>query len=585
MKINVLRQLLIPWLLLFVAIIAAIVVGGVKYHIDIQSSKHFIPVLGFLVFICFFLNFNTVSRAGIWIAYSVPKYLQPKSGNWVKVSVTTIAVVAIFYLIGQLSWVPLFWQGFVIPGVFTVGLIVILRSFLGPVLSFSSRVTFTRLTAIFLSVPIFAVVPVSGTFLGGLILKAYLASRSEPGFIAPASAAILEKKIQNKEKIDETVVDEDSALNIENPKSERGQKYKELALAKKPCLEDSKEIHAALQPKTSDELLYWAIKASSCTSMKSVIGMTKMVDIMMKAKNPKVRAAAISAMPRFGQEDVRRVGYLLVKRLSDKEAPEVIEATATVLFRLGENEYKWTMSRLKDLLGHPVLYRISGEVLVKVLKRSDVVIDYIVKSLPEKGPSQIRAAGMICSLPTKDRIAFTPYVQEIVAAIKTGEKSDPAKAALDCLGESGVKAIREEVVQSKILNKSVAARTLYEMDIEHSKEALETMGGCAGDSNTDVRKWCSQGLGKVGALALPKIVELLRSSNDDFKKAGEQALLSFQDPLGKQELLKLRSENSGWMVNQKRLQMAKAIDSALLRIKDAEGPVESEIVTDKAKSN
>jgi hypothetical protein len=55
------------------------------------------------------------------------------------------------------------------------------------------------------------------------------------------------------------------------------------------------------------------------------------------------------------------------------------------------------------------------------------------------------------------------------------------------------------------------------------------------------------------------------------KASGNNALNFFDDPVAKSELARVRAENSGWMANQQKLQVAKAVDKALIKILQDEG--------------
>ncbi|MNT28322.1 hypothetical protein D3C72_1640010 [compost metagenome] len=86
------------------------------------------------------------------------------------------------------------------------------------------------------------------------------------------------------------------------------------------------------------------------------------------------------------------------------------------------------------------------------------------------------------------------------------------------------------------------------------------------DSDEEVRNSCSQILGKVGAEAVPIIMELLTSTDPQSKASAANAFKYFKDPKAKEELLKVRSKNSGWMASQKNLEVARSIDKALMNM-------------------
>jgi HEAT repeat protein len=563
MKMNVLRHLVLPWFLLFLFTVAAIVVLGVDFNLEAKHHEYYFGALGLGIFLCLVANFRTLSKAGIWIAHSLPSSLRRSPWGWIFRAVLAAGVAFGFYMIGQLPWIPLIWQAAVIPGVFTIALFVGIWSLMGPILTWCSQIAFSRFSAFILSLPVFVLVPVTAVFLGQMILTAYRDSRPESFLtraaeLSPSGPATVAEPVATAAP---------SAKDLEVPaSSETAQEFQAMATAGKSCADSTKEISAALTSNGPEDVVYWAIRAVKCTDMKSVIGMTKLAKIMMDHSSGKVRAAAIRAMPRFGHEDVRRVGYLLVKRIGEKEPPEVIEAAASVLARLGVEETKWATKRLTALLDTSKTSGIAAKVLVHDLKRDDLVAEYVSQHLTEEGPGRARAITMICSLPVASRAVAVPAISHVVASIKTGDDDDPAIDALECLGTAGFEAIRKEVLSPERLQKPLAARALAEISVKDNPEALETAKTCARDSNAEVRGWCSQTLGRIGAPALPQILDLLKSSDRDLKASGNNALNFFDDPVAKNELVRVRAENSGWMANKQKLQVAKAVDKALIKI-------------------
>lgn len=574
MKINVIRNLILPWIVFFILAIAAIVVAGSKFYIQPEDHPYYLLGLAVGVLLCLALNIRTFSKAGIWIAHSLPSSLRFSSRPWLLRAVLAAIAALAFFLIGQFSWMPLFWNAFIIPLVFTITLFIGVWSLMGPILTWASKVSFSRVAAFFVSLPVFALVPLTAAFLGQTVVKAYLDSRPELiAMQAMAAEPDLSAEPAGKAKKDLANAEAVPA------DSEDAKKFKDLALSGKACYENTKEIQAALQPKGPDDTVYWAARAVKCSEMRSVVALPRLVDIMIGHSNAKVRAAAIRAMPRFGYENVRRISYLLVKRLSEKESPEVIDAAAYVLSRLGEDERKWATNRLKNLLDSSSTSKISAKVLISELKRDDLVVEYISESLSGVAGDRDKAVAMICLLPKAQRVVAEPHIQNVVASIKTGSEGDQAMEALSCLGRPGLQAIRQEVVEPQVLEKPVAARALAEMDVEIApEEALETADRCVRDDNEQVRKWCSQSLGKIGAPALPKILDLLKSSETELKKAGRNALVFFDDPNAKKQLEKVRADNSGWMANKTKLQIAEAVSTALIKI-EAEG-LQKDLETD-----
>ncbi len=561
MKINVLRNLLLPWLAFFLIGLFAFVFVGVQFHVIAKEHPLYPVLMAAGAVICLFLNLRTLQKAGIWVAYSLPLSLRFTTMWWFLRAVLAVAVAYAAHAIGQLSWVPLFWHAFVIPAVFAVALFVLVRSLLGPILKWSANISFGRAFTFILSIPIFFVVPVTVSFLGETIVKAYQASRPElvkqSGFLEPLV-------------IPKVPVAEAPSL-VPEAKSELAIELRGYAEGGRSCAEAQKKIRAALDERGSEETAYWAARAVKCAEMKSVVALPKLVDLMLRHKSPLVRAAAIRAMPRFGQENVQRLGYLLVKKISDKEDPVVIEAAADVLAPTGENERKFTITRLKSLLDSPKAGPLAAQVLSVDLKREDVVAEYVAENLATAGAGRQRAIGMVCSLSKANQALVEPQLESIVAAVTTGTKEDPAVQALDCLGKSGYQAIRKEVLEPTKLDKTVAARALADMETAKTQpETLETVETCSRDENEDVRKSCSRSLGRIGEPALPKIIDLLESSDPALKDAGKHALGYFDDPAAKDELRKIRAENSGWMATRKKLQIAEAVEMALIKIENTE---------------
>jgi HEAT repeat protein len=581
MKMNIRGWLLAPWVVLFTVVIASIVVAGSKYHIDLRTTKYSIVALIIGILICAYFNFKTITRAGIWISYSVPKNLKPSSWQWLMRVLFAVFVAISFYNIGQISWVPLYWQGFILPIALSLSLLFIITSILSPILIWCANLPFTRFAALMGSSPVLIVLPLSGIFMGDMILRSYEASLPKP-LLMKYKVSLDSTDSTDKEKSEKDLkslhsknVDarsEASLNNLLDPKSERAKRFKVLALSNSSCADEAVSIQSALHERNPDDVVYWATRAVGCANLRPMSAMTKLVDIMLKHGNSEVRASAIRAMSKFKTEIVQNVGYLLVKQINERHPPEIIEAASYVYSRLGGTEYNITMRKLKLLLIHPTLSRPIADIMVRVMNREDLIFEYIVTSLNESSesnertPIKMSAVAMVCSLPKKSLDLLVPHVSSILALVDKGDRNDPAKMALDCMGNSGINAIREEIKTPKILPRVAAARVLSQMDIRNSKEALDTVSSCVYDSDEEMRKICSTSLGKVGVAALPKIIELMSASKDEYKKYGEQALNSLEDPSAKQDLLAIRARNSGWLATQKKLHLVRSIDTTLVRI-------------------
>jgi HEAT repeat protein len=568
MKINVIRNLILPWLLFFVIAIVAIVVTGIHFPAVLRDQQLAAGAIGLGLLLCLFANIRTLKKAGIWIAHSLPSSLRYNSRPWILRALYAAGVALVFFMVGQLPWVPLIWQAFVIPAVFSITLFVGIWSLMGPILTWASRISFSRTVAFLVSLPIFALVPVTALFLGNTILTAYLASHPEvmvaqiplieTEWAGTEAAAVLETP---KVSVSSSPSDEDPQVKI----------FRSLAESGQTCFEQTKEIAAALDPQGKEDVVYWAVRSIKCSELGLVVGLPKLADLMIKHPSAKVRAAAIRAMPRYGSENIKRIGYLIVKRINEQEDIGVIEAASIVLSRAGEEERKFVTNRLKSLLDDKAIASAAARILIQELKREDLVSEFVSENLAGPAEGRMRAVRLICALPVSSRGVAEPHIESVVASITSGAKEDPAMMALDCLGKAGFQAIREEVVQPDQLDRSVAARALAEMNLKNAtQEALETAQNCVRDTNESVRKYCSQSLGKIGAPALPKILDLLKSNDSELKEAGRNALNYFDDPNARQELEKVRDENSGWLANRKNLRLAEAVNTALIKIEAEE---------------
>ncbi len=567
MKMNLIRNLVLPWFLFFLFATTAIVVAGVGLHIQAKSSPLYVPFLAIGALLCLFANLGTFRKVGIWISYSLPLSLRYTTRFWVLRAFVVLGVAGLFYLAGQIQWMPLMWQGIVVPIVFTIALFIAVWSLIGAILRWTSGSTFNRTFAFLLSLPVLAAIPATSDFLGETIVTSYQASRPQLVVIEDDSTERI-----SKEQRKETRAPAVASLDKKNPPEailEKAKEFKAIAESGRSCAEDSKEISAALTHTGPEDVVFWAIRAVKCTDMKSVVGLPKLAKIMTEHSSPRVRAAAIRAMSKFGHENLKNLGYLIVKRINEREDPEVLDAASTVLSRLGDDEKRWVTNRLKGLLDSSKAEG-AARVLIRQLKHEDLVSEFVAANLTAGSPQRERAVSMICLLPEASRVIAQPHLNQIVASVKTGDGKDPALAALGCLGNPGFQAIREEVTVPRQLPRKVAARAFAGIEGGNAAEALQTADTCARDTDEEVRKWCSQSLGKIGGPALPKIMDLLKSSDAILKDAGKRALNAFQDPGAKEELEQIRAENSGWMANKKKMQIAKAVDTALLKIENQE---------------
>ena len=82
MKINVLRNLVIPWMMLFAAILIGAVVTGVHFHLQAKDQSLYLIAIATGVLFSVASNINTLSTAGIWITHSLPSSLRYNSWPW-----------------------------------------------------------------------------------------------------------------------------------------------------------------------------------------------------------------------------------------------------------------------------------------------------------------------------------------------------------------------------------------------------------------------------------------------------------------------------------------------------------------------
>ncbi|MGZ3745640.1 MAG: hypothetical protein ACXVBQ_17375, partial [Pseudobdellovibrionaceae bacterium] len=64
MKMNVLRAMVLPWLLFFMLIIAAIVSDGMNFRFQQQYPQYVDYALWVGIALCLYANFATLSKAG-----------------------------------------------------------------------------------------------------------------------------------------------------------------------------------------------------------------------------------------------------------------------------------------------------------------------------------------------------------------------------------------------------------------------------------------------------------------------------------------------------------------------------------------
>jgi hypothetical protein len=629
---RVIRTLVFPWFLFFVASVAGYVTIGAKFpqvNERLQSAFPVILLAGTAA--CVLTNIRSMGNLGIWLSESLPDSLRYGSGRWIYRALLAAVIASIFWGLSKLPWTPLIWQAAILPFVVTISLFVIVSNLLGPALKISSNMAWSRFFAVLLSWPIVALVPFSSMFVGRMILSAYQASHADLTVQAAETAtapelvqltgrvlsivgdqmrvfavwptdsdknktldvqldklplsqlnalpkgptdkavtmaidtlAIKETDVKGEPgKLDEK--DIRSRLKSTKP-AVRASAFREIYEFSSNCSEYSKDITVALDQTGPAPVVLWATHAVLCSDIKAVVALPRLADILVHHADPSVRAASVRAMKKYGHENLKQIAYLLIKRLNPEEDAQVVSAVASALAPLDADHARWTTNRLKLLLDTEKLSGSSAQVLAKDLGRADLVSEYVAVNLAGNEAARNRAVRMICLLPKKDRTVAQPHLANILASIKSADQKDPGLKALDCMGQPGFEALKAELMHPQKLEKSVSARAFAQLDVDEFPDAMETANSCARDKNEQVSRWCSQSLGRIGAPALPAILDMLKSSDSGVKEAGRNALRYFDDPRAKKDLEKVVRENSGWMANNKNLQVAKAVANALVKI-------------------
>ena len=570
---RLIRSLVFPWILFFVVAVAALVYLGVKPVSlpQLQGKTQYLPyaVLALGSLLALMANLRSLESVGIWMSEALPESLRyGGSFTWFFRAVKAGLVAAAFWFVGQLPWIPLVWQVAVIPVVFTFALFIAVWSMLGPILKLTSNLAWSRGFGFILSLPVLAMVPATAWLVGDTAVHAYRASRPDVTLQVAAARSIA---VETDEENAASSAKPEAETRVKTPSTKpdsRADGFRKAALAGKPCPELTKDVQLALmEPRGSKETVYWAARAIQCAEVRAVVAMPRLVQVMLEHPDALTRAASINAMKKYGHANVRQISYLLVKRLSAGEPPEVVEAAAGALAPLGAEEQRIGSKRLAALLEDKRVSSFAALSLVRDFKRDDLVAEHVAQGLESTdATAKERAVGMICTLPKSRRSVADGKINEVIAMIKSADSDDAGVKAIDCMGASGIKAIREQVANPTRLDRELAAHVLAELDPKEDPQAIETASSCSHDGNKEIRKWCSQTLGELGAPALPKIVELLKSSDPGLKEAGQNALNFFDDAGAKDDLRKILADNSGWMANNKKLQIAKAVGTALVRI-------------------
>ena len=584
---QLLFAIITPWILFFVTAIFAVMMlvsAAPKMPVPMEHVIKGLLIAGTLL--CLLANSTSIRKAGIWLSDALPEQLRYGSGRWIFLALKSAAIAGVIFAIGALPWTPLIWQGVILPVGVSVCLFFFIWFLYGSILRWSINFPWSRAVAMVVSLPLMLLVPITANHMQKKILFAYRASQADPAIAfegavekqATAAAPVVAPTAKDTKTdakaaaVDPKLTAEKTISLLSSSKSaDRALAFRSLTFLKSLCAERGKDVTKALDPRGDAQVVLWAVKAAKCADLKPPIALPRFVAIMNEHKDPETRAAAIRALRYYGNEQASLLAYLLVKRLSENEPAEVITATAEVLAAMGPDQQRWSGNRLKVLLDSDKTSQVAAHALMNFYKRPDLVGEYVKTHLPEEGTSRQRAISMICELPPETRTMAEPHIAKIVATVKTGDDNDPSLTALRCMGPAGVKAIREELRTPRQLERRIAAHAFAEIDVvDSAPETLEIASDCVRDSDQEVRKWCSQSLGNLGAAALPKIMELLNSSDSELKSSGQNALAHLDDPAAAGDLEKVLRANTGWMATPHKLQLAKLVGSTLNRLKKTE---------------
>lgn len=561
MKINVLKRLLVFSAIVFFLLNILIIGASLVLRAPAWNLPFFTATLfGIYILLLAFAAY-TLFNAGIWIAHSLPTAIKYNRWPWLKWAIAGLVIASLSLALGQMSWMPLIWHGFALPAMFSISLFMVLWGLIAPLLSWSSNIQFSRLTALLLIAPIMALLPLTSFFVSKSLVTSYF--KSFPGTYRYVV-----------DSIPDIVEDADPVENVEKSPAYMDANYevvtslkaiKQAVLTGNSCAEKKKEVYSLLEKTTPDEQLFWAIKGVRCANFNSAVSFPKLIKLMVEHPNPIIRASAIHAISRYANEPVKSVSYLIVKRIQEKESAEVIEAASMVLKRLGGNEERAAMNRLKSLLTSNQSLAI-GKLLMTQFQAKAEVTDFVSANLSGNSQNRHAAIDLICELPKEDISSLASKVDYVIKDLSNDNRKVQTMKAIGCLGDVAFQAIRAEVMQPKQLPRLVAIKAFSKIRSEFGNEYLETLRTCVGDSQVEVRRWCAKSIGQVGAKALPMILDLLKADTSSLRETGQIALAYLNDPTVISELESLRDKNSGWLATQQNLKIAESIQIALAKI-------------------
>jgi HEAT repeat protein len=572
MKINLLKRLLIFSALTFLIITSLI--SGVSLFMGEPSwaNPYFIPGLTifYMGLLAYFLSL--LKQAGIWIAHSLPSHIKFNSWPWLRTALAAFSVAILTFTASYFDWMPLVWRGLVVPLVSSICLFFFLWGILAPILSKTSRLQFSQLFAFLSVAPVLALIPLTGFFVSHSLVTGYF--RSYPGQFNYTVDAI-PNGIDEEERPVEKVT-APAYTTADYPLAESIQAIRTAVLTNTLCLDKKREVTRLLDNSTPEDHLFWAIKGVRCAELPSVIAIPRLVSIMSGAQAPMIRSSAILAIGRYSQNVIKNTAYLIIKRISSAESPEVIEAASLVLKKLGGADEKFVITRLRSIL-NPQNAPIVGNLLITYFQSSEEVAHFVVNNLQsseEKARSS--AIELICKLDSTFRPSTPESIQAVIKALEVKTRQASTMKAVACLGSPAFQAIERQVLEPTFLQRDVALSVYNSMSADSPDRKMDVLKSCVNDSNPKVRRLCAKGIGLVGATALPMILDLIKSSDNDLRETGQMALSQMKDQSVIEELKTLRDANSGWLSTASRLKTAESIQIAIARI-EATTPGDSQV--------
>lgn len=565
MKFNLLKRLLIFSGFIFSIVVLATIGLSLALKTPIWNHSSFLLALAGsnLLLICYLIL--QLKQAGIWIAHSLPSQIRFNSWPWLKTSLAAAILSLVVWMAGQLDWMPLIWDAFVTPIVMSLALFFFLWGLLAPILSKSARLRFSRVMAFMGISPLLTLVPLTGFFVSYSLVSSYF--KSYPGRYNYAVEAIELAMEEASDSVPESK--EPSYTSNDYEAGEPIKSLKTAVLTNTLCLEKKREVTRLLEKTTPNDQLYWAIKGLRCAELPSVIAVPKLITLMNEHPDLTIRTSAILAIGRYSNNVINNVAYLVIKKISASEPPEVVESAALVLKKIGGNTEKLVAQKLKSIL-NPENSEKVGHLLITYFQGQDELGQFVAENIQSSHQkNKMSAVSLICKLDESHRPHSNEAIESVVKGLGNKETFAVSLKSLKCLGESANLAIRHQIEQPHLVSRDIALTVFNQLSLDNvntPEVALETLKSCVNDTDLKVRKLCAKGIGKIGASALPTILDLIKSESPHLKETGQLALSFMKDSSIMEQLKSLRDENSGWLATAQNLKTAESIQIAIARI-------------------